>query len=455
MARGFIGFQIADQRKDRKAAQREAYQATLLKDRESAIATAMEFATIAEQAAKTGQMTPEQFEQFQVGALQALQRHATTLDMNRKLAVETLEREGRRRPRRARELAARLNELPSGEAFINEQLPMLEARFQSAMTMQPEDPVAAGQQAAEQEIARMETILGRPLTEAERMRVADIEPEVQVKTLTPEEVTQFGFPEGSIVQQKPDGTLSLAFSPSENMSSLQERVAALLATGVDEQRALGIAAGRYQVSVNPLTNERQVFDVATGERVGDELPERRPEDVPSMIPEGIDAQLATGAPGAFRNVVNIVGDAFGAGTAFPQAKEATEALRSLQLFTTTTMQSEVPGRPSNFLLERLEALTVQPNSLLQGEEGAKTRLQQTQRLINGEISRLENDVLPMELPPDVRVETELNLTQLKRLNAAYEDLITSFESGSEVSPELQAILDKYPDEEEPERHKAK
>lgn len=451
MATGGVITDALTRRRERREAEKAAFQTALQKDRETAIANAMEFATIAEQAAKTGQMTPEQFEQFQVGAIQALQRHAATLEQNRQIATQLLEQEGRKRPRRAREIAARLNELPSGEAFINEQLPMLEARFQSAMTQQPEDPSVAGQQAAQQKLAELEAILGRPPTEAERMRALGLEPEGQVQTLAPEEATQLGFPEGSVVQKKPDGSLSLAFTPSENMSSLQERVAALLATGVDEQRALGIAAGRYQVSVNPLTNERQVFDVATGERVGDELPERRPEDVPSMIPEGIDAQLATGAPGAFRNVVNIVGDAFGAGTAFPQAKEATEALRSLQLFTTTTMQSEVPGRPSNFLLERLESLTVQPNSLLQGEEGAKTRLQQTQRLINGEISRLENDVLPMELPPDIRVETELNLTQLKRLNAAYEDLITSFEAGGgDVSPELQAILDKYPDE-EPEK----
>lgn len=440
MARGFLPFQIIDQRQDRRAAQRAAFQATLEKDRETAIAEATEFATLAEQAAQTGQMTPEQFEQFQIGAIQALKRHASTLDQNRQLAAQILEQNQGRRPRKVRELAARLNELPTGEQFINEQLPMLEARFNAALTKMPQevDPSEAGRQAAEQKIAEMEAILGRPLTDDERMRVAGLSgAEGQVQTLSPEEATQLGFPRGAIVQRKADGTLVLAFEPpgDEDMSSLQEKVNALVASGVDEQRALGIAAGRFQISLNPISNERVVMDIATGEPVGEPEPIEPQGDVPSMLPSGLDVPLATGAPGAFRNVVNILGDAVGAGLSFPRAQDATEALSSLRLFTTTTLQTEVPGRPSNFLLQRLEELTVAPNSLFQGEERAQTRLEQTKRLIDGEIARIENDVLPLELPPAIRVETQLNLTQLKRLSDAYNGVLDSFGREPSDAPE--------------------
>lgn len=406
MANGVITDALV-RRRERKDAQKQAFQQAMQKDRETAVNESLEFASIAERAAETGQVTPEQFEQFQVGSLQALQRHASTLDQNRQLAVQQLENA----PKRKREeLAAKVAQLPTGEKFINEQLPMLESRFQAA------------QARAEQAMQEQQ----------------------QVETLEPEQATELGFPEGAIVQKEPDGTLSLAFDPSESMSSLQERVAAIMASGVeDEERALGIASGRYQVSVNPTTNERVVFDLATGEPIGNALPERDPSAVPSMLPDNIDSSLSTGFPGAFRNVVNILGDAAGAGTAFPRAQEATEALSSLQLFTTTTMQAEVPGRPSNFLLERLENLTVSPNSLLQGEDRSRTRLEQTQRLIDGEIARLENDVLPLELPPNTRVETQLNLTQLKRLSEAYEGVIGSFDQTGEVDSELQELLDRY------------
>ena len=247
------------------------------------------------------------------------------------------------------------------------------------------------------------------------------------KTLSPEEANVLGFPEGAIVQRTSNGDLKIAFDPTENPSNLQERVALLVQSGVDTETAQGIAAGRFVISVNPISNERQVTDIATGKQVG-LIPKSKPQgDVPSLIPGDIDTGAATGAGGILRDLTNIISDAIGAGVQFEAAQEATNALESIEILTTITMQQAVPGRPSKFLLEKLGKLTVKPNSLLQGEDRAKSRLTQTRRILDGEIKRMEIDVLPLELQPDVRVETQLNLTELKRLRDAYDELIKGFD----------------------------
>lgn len=494
------GFAIraAERNQERKEAQRQAFRATLQKDRETAVSEALEFASIAEQAAQTGQITPEQFEQFQVGALQALQRHASTLDQNRQFVADNLQRLGGRRPRKAREIAARLSELPTGEQFINEQLPMLEARFSAAQsvaeqaqvaaqkvqTLTPDEATQLGfpsgsivqrkpdgtlsvalspEQAASPDVSNFQLpdgqLVGVDMNAQDAPeRVAEIlnqggvragtpTDQQQVETLSPDEATELGFPEGAVVQRQSDGKLTLAFNPSQSESALQERVAALQLSGIeDEALALGIAAGRYVVSVNAITDERVVMDIATGQPVGEVEPPPpvSPEESFSLIPEDIETSIATGGPGVLRNVANFLSGAVNAGEVFPRAAEATEALKAIQTLTTTTLQAEVPGRPSNFLLERLEGLTVKPNSIFQGDERAKTRLEQTQRLIENEINRLENRVLPLELPPNIRVETQLNLGQLKDLNNAYTTLLGGFQSGEEeVDPEVQSLLEKY------------
>lgn len=174
MARGFLPFQIMDQRRDRKAAQRQAFQASLQKDREAAITTATEFMKLAEQAAETGNATPEQLEQFGLGAVQALQRHAATLDQNRQIAMQLLQEGGRRNRRRAQELALRMSQLETGEQFLQKELAMLDARFQTALSKIP-NPQAEGQRAGQQQLAQAEAVAGRPLSEQERTSLAGVE----------------------------------------------------------------------------------------------------------------------------------------------------------------------------------------------------------------------------------------------------------------------------------------
>lgn len=270
--------------------------------------------------------------------------------------------------------------------------------------------------------------------------------EAQTRTLTPEEVQELSpaLPQGTVIQQKADGELLVKFEPGDDddLSAFQERVAALMATDIPEKQALGIAAGRFAVSLDPITRERQVIDIATGERVGGEEPSAAPTgEAPSLIPEDVETPLATGGPGFVRNVANVFKGAFNAEPTSPKAQEAAAALRTVQVLTETTLQAAVPGRPSVFLLEEFKNLTVTPNSVFQGEAQSRDRLEQTKRLIDGEIARMEQDILPLDLDPKTRVETQVNLTQMKRLSGAYESLLEGFDEAAPVE-----IPEGVPDE---------
>ena len=269
------------------------------------------------------------------------------------------------------------------------------------------------------------------------------------ETLSPEETAKLGFPEGAIVQRGPDNKVTLTFDPTDDESVTAERIR-LLEPFVGEERAVGIATNRFVVSTNAITNESVVLDIATGEPVGEKLEPLPEADVPSIIPEDIDTNVATGIPGAVKNAVNLIKDAVGAGVQFPKAQEATEALNSIQVLTTTKLQAAVPGRPSVFLLEQFKGLTVTPNSIFQGEDRSKTRLEQTRRLLDGEIQRMEQEVLPLELDPKTRVETQLNLSMMKRLRDAYDGLLKGFDEDedSDIDPEIKKLLDKHAPEDE-------
>ena len=263
------------------------------------------------------------------------------------------------------------------------------------------------------------------------------------ETLSPEGVAEMGFPEGAIVQRGPDEKVTLTFDPTQDKtaSAFQEKVDALTPF-VGEEMAVGIAGGRFAVSTNPITNESVVLDKATGEVVG-EVEQPTPEStVPEIIPEDIATSVATGVPGALKQAANLIQDSIGLGTSFPDAQVATEAMKSIQVLTSITLQAEVPGRPSKFLLEKLDELTVKPNSIFQGETRAKTRLEQTRRILEGEIQRMEQEVLPLELDPKTRVDTQLNLSQMKRLRDAYDGLLKGFDE-QEVDKELEDLLNKH------------
>ena len=136
-------------------------------------------------------------------------------------------------------------------------------------------------------------------------------------------------------------------------------------------------------------------------------------------------RIRFGASGFFGGLVNQVSDLFGQGVPFPEIEEAAEALNTTQILTMSLLQAEVPGRPSQFLLEKLEKLTVDAKSLARADERSITRLKQTRDLIKNEADRIEKDILarPQEFRPTDMTKARLNASQLKSLLKAYDAML--------------------------------
>lgn len=244
-------------------------------------------------------------------------------------------------------------------------------------------------------------------------------------------------PLGKIAQDVEDGVLTKeegqrateAFfaTGADSPSALQEKIEFMVATGIPEDTAIKIATGVFEVSINPTTGQRVVISKATGRPVN-EPPLPKTAVVPERPPGAPDISAATGGSGFFGNIINTLSDAVGAGLAFPRAKEAEAALDTINLQTISTLQVAVPGRPSQFLLEKIGDITVSPNSLLQGDAAAETRLKQTRDFMAAEIRRMDRDVLSQEafFKPEVIQETKQNRSQLNALLGTYDAMIDSF-----------------------------
>ncbi|KKK73063.1 hypothetical protein LCGC14_2897600, partial [marine sediment metagenome] len=272
------------------------------------------------------------------------------------------------------------------------------------------------------------------------------------ETVPPEEVAKLGFPEGAIVQRGPDNQVSLTFDPSTSLSAFQEKVDALTPF-VGEEFAVGIAAGRFAVSTNPITNESVVLDKATGEQVGEVKPTPEPTAETPIIPTDIKTSAATGVKGIVINIANTLRDAFGMGLQDPEAQDATDALTTIQTLTSLHLLQEISGRDTDGLRKRLDKLTVAPNSFFQGEERSKNRIEDTQQVLQGEIDRMNNQ-LKTEIDPATRIKLQNNIPQIERLRDAYASLLAGFdkeEEEEEIDPAVKAALDEFaPIDSEPE-----
>src|SRR3990167_3822932 len=112
----------------------------------------------------------------------------------------------------------------------------------------------------------------------------------------------------------------------------------LLKSGLDkpaealspDEMAAGIAGGRFVVSINPQTNERQVMDIATGKTVGkQQVVEAIAEPEQSEQPT-LDVSGAIGIEGAVKNAVNTLADIVRPGKApFKSSLESEAALNTL------------------------------------------------------------------------------------------------------------------------------
>ena len=349
--------------------------------------------------AATGGATPEQLEPFSQAYMAILDKHGALLEeINASGEAAGIDMTG----------------FTGAQDFKERFIPLLEATLQSAPFVSQE----------------VETISVEELSELERVSGAKL-------------------PEGALVQRSPDGEVSLAFDPTENPSTIEERRRTLLASGLDrpmgelsaEEIANGIAGGRFSFGVNPITKEMFLKDLA-GQEIARAPIEPTTEETP-IIPTDIATGSATGVKGIVTNVANTLRDAFGLGLQDPEAQDATDALITIQTLTSLHLLQEISGRDTDGLRKRLDRLTVTANSFFQGEERSKNRLEDTEQMLRGELDRMENQ-LKTEIDPATRIKLQNNIPQIERLRDAYENLIKGFDiEEEEVDPEIEALLDKH------------
>ena len=218
-------------------------------------------------------------------------------------------------------------------------------------------------------------------------------------------------------------------------SAAEQKIARLMEGGIDRDTAVAIADGRYKVGRDPITGQVQIVDAATGNLVGGQpqqapqptTPQQGtpPQGATSTMPEGVDFNQATGFSGFIANLGNTLTDAAGMGLISPNNEKATQAMQNLSTNTMITLADGVAGRPSNFLLEKFEGLSSQPNSIFQGEGRTRERLKQTRAMIAAGI-QLNQDVIESGVTPQMQAEARQNIARLSRLVADYDAVIEGF-----------------------------
>ena len=388
------GFQIGSGIKDRESAEDEKKKQETLDafqriedaakiSREMAITNVATLSGHAGEAAGKG-ATPEQLNEMRKAAQAIATDYAGFLEEARAFAKES----GTIDP----------NIIPSGKAFVDQQMSIFDAAVQSASIQD------------------------------ESQQVVTLSPE-EIKELSPE------LPEGSIVQRAADGKITLTFNPSDDPSTLQEEFDFLTeGAGIDPAIASGIVAQLYAVTYDPITREAFVMNKATGERVGDVPPPVEPTEAPPVVPEDIDPASATGVSGFGANILNTITDAIGQGAVAEDNLEATTAMNVVQQQTKLLMQAVVPGRPAKDIREGLALLTVTPNSIFQGEARAKSRMEATKRWLDTEIARMET-MLAGKVSPTDQSTLSGNLGPLQEMSKSYETLIAAF-GEEELDPEI-------------------
>ena len=226
------------------------------------------------------------------------------------------------------------------------------------------------------------------------------------------------------------------------VSAKEAQIARLMEdNSIDRATAIGIVDGRFATSRHPVTGNAQIVDKATGQAVQGTgevppLPQQpqtgqvapvqpQPLAATTTMPEGTDFSDATGARGFAAQLGNTISDALGGGLIDKNNERATQAMSNLATRTMVTLADGVAGRPSNFLLEQFQALTVSPNSIWQGEGRTRERINQTRAMIADAVL-MNRDVLESDVTPVMKAQASQNIARLSRLLNDYDAAILSF-----------------------------
>jgi hypothetical protein len=186
-------------------------------------------------------------------------------------------------------------------------------------------------------------------------------------------------------------------------SDIERKIKLMTENGVPIEMARGLATGQFETRQDPQdgtitiidrSNGRILFGPNAGGVIGQPAAPAAP-GAPGVAPGGTlpgnaDFRGATGAPGLIAETANLVADLFGGrNLPAPQAAAGAQALRNLDTRTQMFLQSAIPGRPSNYLMQLIGNLTVSPAEIGMGPERATARIKQTVTFLDQTVRELE------------------------------------------------------------------
>lgn len=197
--------------------------------------------------------------------------------------------------------------------------------------------------------------------------------------------------------------------------SISQKAKALMAQGLDEKTALGIASGRYEISLDPMTGERVMVDVATQQIVplriagqgGQQGNAGGQQQGAQARPAGAQGktlyQMADDATGVYSGartgLANTIGQIPGAIGEIAQAPVQVEAQQSFELFKRDLVRSlALNGKFPVAEQQRIESLV--PRGAMTSPESLKSSL----RVLDQELARIEQDMAASVNDPTVPVK---------------------------------------------------
>lgn len=242
--------------------------------------------------------------------------------------------------------------------------------------------------------------------------------------------------------------------------SISQKARALMAQGFDEQTAIGVASGRYDVSINPVNGERVLVDVATqqliplrmgqGGNAGGQAPAQGGQQQGAQArPAGAQGktlyQMADDATGVYSGartgLANTIGQIPGPIGEAAQAPKQVEAQQAFDLFKRDLIRSlSVNPKFPVAEMQRIEGLI--PRGVMTSGETLKSSL----RVLDQELARIEQEVAAGINDTNMPVEQrQADIITLRGVRAARERIgIETGGSGGNVGvPNGGAAVDDY------------
>lgn len=241
---------------------------------------------------------------------------------------------------------------------------------------------------------------------------------------------------------------------SPDVSASEATIQRLMELGLTREEAIKVN-DLNALSRDPMTGETQIVDRLTGAPVSQaqtapQLPAPQAPAAQDTTPELSfgdryqDSKRAFGLGGFVRGGINAVGDAIGAGQAFPEVADTQSDFGVLRETLVNDLATGYPRQPPSWLLRQIQDLTPQAGSIRQGPGGAQDKLSALGRSVEQEMQSIKGQLNNRRLRPTLRQELEGQAASLQKVLDRVTEAHGSFGGGGlAISPDVQERMRAY------------